>query len=86
MTDREYTIKFIDWTLAIMRLEWTAADGNKEEQRKWFDRINQALDRRCDMMKLIAYDDKITKPKPVAVPKAKAKPKVDIPQPPSPMG
>lgn len=55
MTDREYTIAFIDWTLTIMRMEWTEAT-EKSDKMKWFERINQALDRRCDMMKLVAYD------------------------------
>lgn len=75
--ERANTIKFIDWTLGIMRQEWIDSEGDTEAQRKWFERINAALDRRVDVMKLVAYDHAIgLPPAPASIPSPAAKPKV----------
>lgn len=77
--DRENTLKFVDWTLAVMRQEWIDAKGDKPLELKWFERINRALEMRIDVMKMIAYDHAIAKPVPIPAKEMKAKKKTAPP-------
>lgn len=72
--ERANVIRFIDWTISVFRQEWVDAEGDRDERRKWFACINSALDKRIEVMKLVAYDNEHPAAKPVSKSKPKSKP------------